>query len=356
MVAAFKHAKNGLYNAFHNQIGQENMQDTYKKTVLITGALGFVGKRLVRLLAETHPETRVVATGRKPPEQADFGIRSDNLVYRQLDVRDRDIAAQLKSEQVDTVVHLASVVTPGPGMDRQTMHDIDVGGTRNMLEASLAAGVGKFIITTSAASYGYHPDNPVPLRETDAVRGNVEFPYSDHKRLIEEMLADYRQQHPELLQLVFRPGFILGFDCDNQITALFEKPAMIGIGGTLGPFTIIWDEDVAQCIIEGILDERSGIYNLTGDGIVTMKDMAGMLGKPFISLPAGLLKSALWLLKRLGVSQYGPEQINFLRYRPVLSNEALKRDFAYRLQRSSLECFLDYARHRGLLKNEPVPR
>ena len=47
----------------------------------------------------------------------------------------------------------------------------------------------------------------------------------------------------------------------------------------------------------------------------------------------------MWLLKRLGLTQYGPEQIDFLRYRPVLDNTRLKRDFGYLPKLSSAEVF-----------------
>ncbi len=323
-------------------------------TVLITGAAGFIGRRLLRLLHDEHPQLQVIATARRKPELDLLDQPGSNVRFMSLDVRSVEAIDLLRQQKVDTVVHLASVVTPGPGMDRHTMHDIDVGGTRNMLEASVAADVKKFIVTTSAASYGYHADNPVPLTENDALRGNTEFAYSDHKRQVEDLLADFRDKHPELSQLVFRPGFILGPDCENQITALFNKPVILGIRGSETPFTIIWDEDVARCIARGIVTDKTGIYNQAGDGVVTFPEMAQMLGKPFVAVPVSVVKSALWLFKRLGVSQYGPEQVNFLRYRPVLSNRALKEDFGYTPGRTSLECFLEYTRGRGLLKNEPV--
>lgn len=46
----------------------------------------------------------------------------------------------------------------------------------------------------------------------------------------------------------------------------------------------------------------------------------------------------------------GPEQINFLRYRPVLSNRRLKEEFGYRLQKTSAETFeyfIEQARKKG---------
>ncbi|MGB1581796.1 MAG: NAD-dependent epimerase/dehydratase family protein, partial [Nevskiales bacterium] len=303
--------------------------------------------QLVEMLAAGHPDIHVLATARRPLTLP----QADHIHFAELDVCSEQAAALMKQQRINCVVHLASVVTPGPGMDRESMRRIDVDGTRNMLDAALQAGVEKFIVTTSAASYGYHADNPVPLDEADAVRGNYEFPYSHHKRLIEQLLADYRSQHPQLAQLVFRPGFVLGLGCDNQITNLFTKPAIVGVRGSESPFVIIWDEDVCRCIIQGITGTQTGIYNLAGDGTVSLREIAGLIGKPYIALPAAAIKAALFVAKNLRLSQYGPEQVNFLRYRPVLSNRRLKAQFGYQPEKSSMECFMTYARARGLLQD-----
>jgi UDP-glucose 4-epimerase len=56
----------------------------------------------------------------------------------------------------------------------------------------------------------------------------------------------------------------------------------------------------------------------------------------------------LAILHPLGLAQYGPEQVDFLRYRPVLSNRRLKEEFGYRPQKTSAEVFDFYCRSHGL--------
>ncbi len=319
-----------------------------QRRIFISGARGFIGRRLLATLARERPECYVLGSGtgaQAPP-------LGPNQEYVQLDIRSAQQDEVLRQARIDTVVHLASVVTPPPGMRRQEMHDIDVGGTRRLLDASLSAGVGHFIVTTSGAAYGYHADNAPALSEEAPLRGNPEFAYSDHKRQVEDLLADYRVRHPQLRQLVFRPGTILGDGVRNQITALFEKPVVLGVAGAASPFVIIWDEDVAAAILRGIDAQSAGIYNMAGDGSISLAEIAGLLGKPFLPLPAGLIGGVLGLLRMLGLSQYGPELVNLLRYRPVLDNTALKEDFGYTPALSSRDCFLRYARGRGLLAGD----
>ncbi len=316
-----------------------------KPNVLVTGAGGYLGRLTVAALAsQRHRIGRLTALDLRLPES---GQRLPGVEYLQGDIRDPGLAAILHQQEVDTLVHLAAVVNPGPKPDRAFLHAVEVDGTRNVLEACLASGVGHFVYTSSGAAYGYYPDNPEWIDETDAIRGNVEFAYSDHKRQVEEMLAVWRQTHPELRQLILRPGTILGTTANNQITALFDKKFVLGVAGSDSPFIFIWDQDVVGAIVKGVLEDRVGIYNLAGDGALTMPQIAAILGKPYLPIPAWLIKAALWLLARLGLTQYGPEQVNFLRYRPVLSNRRLKEEFGYLPQKTSREVFDFFLRQRG---------
>ena len=163
------------------------------------------------------------------------------------------------------------------------------------------------------------------------------------------MLAEWRQSHPELRQIVFRPGTIVGEDVHSPVTDLFEKPVILGIVGSDSPFVFIWDRDLVTCLVDAVFSDRVGVYNQAGDGALTPREIAKMLGKPYVPLPAGLVKSLLWALKKLGLTENGPERVKFLRYRPVLSNRRLKEELGYVPQLSSREAFERYARARGRL-------
>jgi UDP-glucose 4-epimerase len=245
------------------------------------------------------------------------------------------------------VVHLASIVTPGKNSNRAFEYDVDVNGTRNVLESCVRHGVKRIVVSSSGAAYGYHADNAAWLTEDMIVRGNEVFPYAHHKRLVEEMLLAYRHKHPELQQVVLRIGTILGPTVRNQITDLFEKPRLLAIRGADSPFVFIWDQDVVNIILRAVSDGPPGIYNVAGDGALTIHEIAQRLGKQCVQLPAWLLRTALSVLKPLGLTQYGPEQLDFLRYRPVLLNTRLKTVFGYTPTYTSAEVFDIYRQARA---------
>jgi len=313
--------------------------------VLVTGAAGYLGSLTIAALADRQVDLgAVVALDVRdvPAEQRRAGV-----IYERASVCDADLAPLFRCHGVDVVVHLAAIVRPPRQGGVDLARRVDVEGTRNVLAACTAAGVKKLVVTTSGAAYGYHADNRAWLTEDDPLRGNDDLPYAHHKRLVEEMLADHRARHPELAQLVFRPGTIVGDTVASPVTDLFEQRVVLGVAGSDSPFVFIWDQDVVACILLGVLGPATGIYNLAGDGALTPREIARRLGKPYVPVPAPVLGAALRVLRRLGKTPFGPEQVAFLRYRPVLSNERLKRELGYVPRKTSSEAFELYRASRG---------
>ncbi len=310
------------------------------KRVLITGAAGYIGRTVAAALSEHYP---VLGLDRVRPEKSPCTMRCG-------DIRDPGLAELLRHEGITHVIHLASVLEAS-GDDARD-YDIDVNGTRNVVAACLEAGVEHLTVTSSGAVYGYHPDHPAWINEDAPLRANRDFSYAWHKRLVEEYLAAVRAQHPELRQLILRPGTVLGTATHNQITRLFEGRRVLGMRGSDSPFVFLWDEDLAAIIEQGVAASATGIYNLAGDGAVPIDEIARILGKPLLRLPAGLVRLALAVGHALGLSRYRPAQVNFLRYRPVLDNRRLREDFGYQPRlnsRATFELFVQHARARGQL-------
>src|SRR5688572_30624382 len=127
--------------------------------ILVTGGAGFLGLNLVRQLLPLGDE--VVSLDREPfdyPERSRITeVRGD--IRNRADV-DRAVAG------CDVVVHAAAAL---PLYTPQEIHTIDIDGTRTVLEAARAAGVGRVVHISSTAVYGV-PDHH-PLVEDDRLHG-----------------------------------------------------------------------------------------------------------------------------------------------------------------------------------------
>lgn len=313
--------------------------------VLITGGNGFLGRSVTRVLAEQASEIgSIVSTDIAEPVEPLAGV-----TYEPMDVTDRDAVSQaIDSHRPEVVVHLASIVNPGRDTTASMEFEVDVVGSRNVFAACAEVGVRRVVVSSSGAAYGYHADNPIPLTESDPLRGNEAFHYSRHKRLVEEELARYRESNPAMEQVVLRIGTILGQEVDNQITDLFRRERLLEVRGAESPFVFIWDEDVARIIARAAGPGPAGIYNVAGDGTLTVGQIAGELGKSTVAVPAWVIKVGLFLGSRLGRTPHGPAQVDFLRYRPVLDNTRLKEVFGYTPEKTSLEAFRSWRDAQGL--------
>ncbi len=312
--------------------------------ILVTGANGYIGSQLLQsLILENNIE--IIATDIHPKTK----FKSSKIKYRKADLSTNEVYHLICEEKPNVVVHLAAIVTPTKNMTIDFMYQVEVVGTEKIMEACINAGVQQFINTSSGAAYGYYEDHPEWLKEEDPIRGNEEFIYAKHKRLNEDIFKKYRKEHPQLKQLIFRVSTILGEHTQNDITALFHKKKILGIKGFDTPFVIIWDKDLVAILKKGILEKKRGIFNVAGDGFLTLKEIAKLTGKKYNPKSLFILKRGLRISKILGITKFGPEQLKFLQYRPVLDNSKLKNEFKYIPQKNTKEAFLFYASKNELI-------
>ena len=314
--------------------------------VFVLGGGGYIGYECIKRMANDRTGIGAIVCGdiREIPQEHRF----EGVEYEIADVTQSDLAALFSNYEINTVINLASIVNPGQNANLE--YQVDVVGAQRVLDACVESGVTQLVYTSSGAAYGYYADNPEWLDENDPLRGNVEFSYSDHKRIVEDKMKEFREQHPSLKQLIFRPGTVLGERTENRITNLFGRPTLVGVNGTDTPFVFIWDQDVADAVVKGTRERAEGIYNLVGDGVVTFPQIAQMTGAKFRPLPAWLLRTILAIGKGTGLTDYGPEQVMFLQYRPCMSNKRLKDQFGFTPAKTSMEAFefyLEHAKKRG---------
>jgi UDP-glucose 4-epimerase len=304
-------------------------------SVAVTGPTGDIGRSLLRALERTAEVGHVTAMARRPFDPAAEGLRKTE--YRQGDVLDRDAVAALVAG-ADVVVHLAFVIMG----DAEETSSVNLQGSRNVFSAAIDGGARRLVYASSVAAYGFHADNPALLTEDLPPRGTGRHYYSAQKAELEEtlheLLAGARTDG-----YVFRPCIVAGPDALALVQSiphlqLSERlPAAVMRTLELMPalkpvipdpgvrFQLVHHDDVASALRAAVLGRGApGIYNLAGEGTLTVADLARALDWYSIPVPELALGAAAELVARLPFVPAEAQWIESVR-RPVLMDTVKAR-------------------------------
>jgi nucleoside-diphosphate-sugar epimerase len=317
-------------------------------TVAVTGPTGDIGRSLLRALEADPAVGRVLGMARRPFDPAAEGLAKTE--YRQGDVLDRASVDALV-EGADVLVHLAFIILGG----RDETRAINLEGSRNVFEA--ARGVERLVYTSSVAAYGFHADNPQPLTEDVPTRGTDAHYYSAQKAELEETLRD-ALAGSDTDAYVFRPCIVAGADALTLVET-FPKPMrrMPVVKPVLPnpgvPFQLVHADDVATAITAAVRGDGSpGVYNLAGEGTITVGDLASALGWLSVRVPHIGVTAAAEAVGLLPLMPAQASWINALRVPVVMDTSRARRELGWTPAhdtRATLAETADAARERGLL-------
>jgi UDP-glucose 4-epimerase len=333
-------------------------------TVAVTGPTGDIGRSLLRALERAPEVGRVTAMARRPFDPAAEGLGKTQ--YRQGDVLDRDAVTELVAD-ADVVVHLAFVILG----DAQETSSVNLRGSRNVFGATIDRGTTRLVYASSVAAYGFHADNPERLTEDLPPRGTRRHYYSAQKAELEEALQELLAGG-ETDAYVFRPCIVAGPDALALVQsipylqlserlpaavmrALELMPALKPVIPDPGvPFQLVHHDDVADALCAAVVGRgEPGIYNLAGEGTLTMADLARALDWYSIPVPDLALGAAAELVARLPFVPAEAQWIESLR-RPVLMETDKARDvLGWRPQHDAAETLqgmVDAARSERLIR------
>jgi len=333
-------------------------------TVAVTGPTGDIGRSLLRALERSREVRRIVGMGRRPFDPASEGLRKTE--YLQGDVLDPAALARL-IDGADVVVHLAFVIVGGAEESRR----VNLDGSRNVFEATVAAGAKRLVYTSSVAAYGFHADNPSPLTEIVPPRGTDSHYYSAQKAELERMLNELLTGTPTDVY-VFRPSIVAGPDALALIqnipyVALSERmpsavlralelmPALKPVIPDPGvPFQLVHHDDVATALRAAVLGRGTpGVYNLASPGTITLSDLADALGWYSIPLPELALDATAEIVTRLPFVPAEAQWIEALREPALMDTAKARRELRWRPRHDALGTLrgmVDAARSERLIR------
>jgi len=270
------------------------------RNVLVTGGTGFIGSNLavalisegcsVRILRRLHSDLRAI--GDAPVEHSIGDIQDVESLRRAM-------------KGCDTVFHTAAMVSYWR-RQREEMYRINIGGTRNVVDACLRLGVQRLIHTSSIAAIGYPEDGGL-ARETNQFnwdRYDIGYRISKHKA---EQEIHRGVQHG-LDAVMVNPSVVIGprdikFHGGQLIRDIYWKRLFYYVDGGMN---IAFAEDVVKGHILAARRGRKGDrYILGGENLThrqiisTIADVVGGI-QPFFKVPQWAVRSIAVVAEGIG--------------------------------------------------------
>ncbi len=274
------------------------------KRVLITGIAGGQGSLVAQRL---RGRVDVIGVDRVP-----WRGRPRDIPFHQVDLRKKKFEDLLRTERPDTVIHLA-FVRHFRG-DPSLRHEINVTGTKRLLEFATAHGVERLLVLSSSYVYGALPDNPYYLDEDAPLQVSRTYPEVRDLAELDTLASAFLWRHPEVATTILRPVNVLGTQVHSAIGQYLRLQYVPMIAGFNPMLQFIHEEDVADAIVLAMEKSLRGVFNLVGPGAVPMSVAIEETGGVAVPLPEILTRPVIAALFRFGLYPFPPGVIDFAKY------------------------------------------
>lgn len=304
--------------------------------VLVTGAAGSVGAKLVEKLTRLDDVDGIVALDCLP-----VSASHPKVVAFQQDIRE-PIADILCKHGVDAVVHLAFLLRPGH--NREVARRVNISGPAQVLHDCQIAGVHRLVYLSSTTVYGARPGAEQPYTEESPVRPVRGFQYAEDKATTELMLEFFAADNPGACVTVLRGCTVMAPRCENFVTQVFSKLALVRIAGADPQMQFIHLDDLLEVLELCLLEPVPGVFNVTGEGTIARSEIARIAGRHPVPMPASLLALIAQVTWMLRLQSDSPAcGLAMARWPWVASNEKLARETGFRPRYTSREALINSA-------------
>jgi UDP-glucose 4-epimerase len=288
--------------------------------ILVTGLSTYWGGRLAQALEAFDEVEAVIGVDNEEPN-----VELERTEYVKVGAQHALLRRVVEAAEIDTVVDTRLVVDSTTTSSAKA-HDNNIIGTMNILAACSGADspVRKVVFKSSAHYYGCEQDDPAFFDES---MGRPHPPRTPIERDIveaEASLGEFAEKNPGVAVSILRFANVLGPDVRTSHIGLFSLPAVPMILGFDPRYQFVHEDDVVHALEHAVKNNAPGLFNVAGDGVLALSEVAGLLGKPYAPvLPfwgTGLAASAL---RRVGVN-IPPEALNQLRFGRGLDNRRYK--------------------------------
>lgn len=291
-----------------------------KKKVLITGASGGLAQIVANTLKNHYElfgvDPRPYPTGKTFPGD-----------FLQADYRQRKMTDLFRTHHFDALIHLGRLSIAAHLRKTQRFH-VNVLGTRSLLELALKYRVKSVVVLSTFHVYGAHQHNHLYITEEDPLLASQTFPEIVDAVELDNVSVAFSLRNPQVRTVILRPTNIIGDQIKNQVSIFLRgqmSPILLGYDPM---WQFIHEHDMATAILLALEGKKSGIYNVSGEGVIPISHAIKDAGGTSISIPSFLSGTLMKGMKLVG--QFFPRHlVDFFKYPVIISDKAFRNDFAY---------------------------
>lgn len=279
--------------------------------VLITGIAGGQGRLLARRLLESW---EVCGADWVPWEGHPRGVTT-----YQVDLRKKKFEDVVRTETPTAVVHLG-MIRHFRGDPRQR-HDVNVRGTKQLLDHCAHHNVQKLVVVSSGYVYGAFPENPFYMDEDSPLSASRTYPEIRDLVEVDTLASAFIWKFPHIRTCVLRPVNVLGYFVHSMIGSYLRMDRIPTVMGFDPMMQFIHEEDVCEAIALALQQGLQGVFNVTGPGQVPLHTAIRETGGRALPLPEITLRPLVDRLFRMGLFPYPAGAIDYLKYPVTLSGQ-----------------------------------
>lgn len=320
------------------------------RVVLVTGISRDIGRRFARSAASDPSIDRVIGVDVVPP-RGDIG----DVSFVRADIRTPVIAKVLAKEDVDTVVHMSVIATPGSAGGRHTMKELNVMGTMQLLAAcQKAPGVERLVVKSTTTVYGASSRDPAMFTEEMGPKRLPSSGYAKDVYEVEGYVRGFARRRPDVAVTMIRAANVIGPHVSSPITSYFRLPVLPRVLGFDPRLQFLHEDDLLGVLRHAVVAGAPGTYNVAGDGMLMLSQAIRRLGKPSIAMPAVAVGRLGSTLRQARMADFSPEQISFLTYGRGVDTTRMRAELGFEPRFTTASAFADFGVSLGVAPVVPA--
>jgi UDP-glucose 4-epimerase len=308
------------------------------RVVLVTGISRDIGRRFARAATSDPAIDRVIGVDVVPPH-GDIG----DVSFVRADIRSPVIAKVLAKEDVDTVVHMSVIATPGSTGGRHTMKELNVMGTMQLLAAcQKSPTVKNLVVKSTTTMYGASSRDPAMFTEDMGPKVLPSTGYAKDVYEVEGYVRGFARRRPDVVVTTIRAANVIGPHVVSPITSYFRLPVIPRVLGFDPRMQFLHENDLLDVLRHAAVSDVAGTFNVAGDGILLLTQAIRRLNKPSVSLPGFAVGRLGSVLRQARVADFSPEQLGFLTYGRGVDTTRMRQMLGFEPRYSTAGAFADF--------------